>query len=119
MANFYSNENFPYPTVTELRRLGHDVLTAAEADNANKFIPDERVAEFAHQNGRILLTFNRKDFLKIHRQLTESGQTHSGIFICTLDLDFKRLAENIHAAALASESFESLLVRVTKSNPPQ
>ena len=26
MARFYANENFPLPTVEELRRLGHDVL---------------------------------------------------------------------------------------------
>ncbi|MCL4832054.1 MAG: hypothetical protein KJZ86_06420 [Caldilineaceae bacterium] len=27
MARFYANENFPFPVVEELRRLGHDVLT--------------------------------------------------------------------------------------------
>ncbi len=27
---FYADENFPMDVVTELRRLGHDVLTALE-----------------------------------------------------------------------------------------
>jgi Domain of unknown function (DUF5615) len=28
--NLYADENFPLPVVQELRRLGHDVLTAQE-----------------------------------------------------------------------------------------
>jgi len=35
MARFYSNENFERQAVEELRALGHDVLTSAEAGNAN------------------------------------------------------------------------------------
>jgi hypothetical protein len=31
MARFYSNESFPFPAVLERRRLGHDVVTVAEA----------------------------------------------------------------------------------------
>ncbi len=31
MAALYADENFDYPVVLELRRLGHDVLTAQEA----------------------------------------------------------------------------------------
>jgi len=27
VARLYANENFPFPVVQELRRLGHDVLT--------------------------------------------------------------------------------------------
>ncbi|HQY93633.1 MAG: DUF5615 family PIN-like protein [Caldilinea sp.] len=34
MARLYANENFPYAVVQELRRLGNDVLTVAEAGNA-------------------------------------------------------------------------------------
>lgn len=36
MARFYSNENVPIQAVRELRRLGHDVLTSIEAQNANR-----------------------------------------------------------------------------------
>lgn len=34
MARLYANENFPLPVVTELRRLGHDVLTVRESGKA-------------------------------------------------------------------------------------
>ena len=30
MARLYDNENFPFPVVEELRRLGHDVATVQE-----------------------------------------------------------------------------------------
>jgi hypothetical protein len=41
MAKLYSDENFDYPVVAELRRLGHDVLTAQQG------IPDPTVLAFA------------------------------------------------------------------------
>jgi hypothetical protein len=47
MARFYSNENFPLLTVVKLRELGHEVVTALEAGNANQRISDEAVLAFA------------------------------------------------------------------------
>jgi Domain of unknown function (DUF5615) len=34
VAGFYADENFRYPVVEALRRLGHDVLTCQEGDLA-------------------------------------------------------------------------------------
>ena len=31
MARLYADENFPFPAVEALRRLGHDVLTMTKA----------------------------------------------------------------------------------------
>ena len=47
VARFYSDENIPLPVVTELRRLGHDVMTALDAGNANTSVPDPEVLGFA------------------------------------------------------------------------
>ena len=41
MARFYANENFPFPAVEELRRLGLDVLTVHETGKADRSTPDE------------------------------------------------------------------------------
>jgi hypothetical protein len=30
MASLYADENFSYPAVQELRKIGHDVLTAQD-----------------------------------------------------------------------------------------
>ncbi len=48
MARLYADENFPYPTVEALRRLGHDVLTAGEAGQAGLGIADEEVLSSPH-----------------------------------------------------------------------
>jgi len=95
-VRFYSNENFPFQSVEHLRHLGHDVLTSFEAGNANQGIPDEEVLRFANKRMRILLTLNRKHFIKRHQQ----SQLHSGIVVCTFDPDFKALAIRILTAPL-------------------
>ena len=66
MAHLYSNENFPLPAVEELRRLGHDVMTIQETGKAGQAMPDEAVLAFAWEEGRALLTLNRKHFVRLH-----------------------------------------------------
>ena len=74
MARFYSNENFPLLTVVKLRELGHEVVTALEAGNANQRISDEAVLAFAILGNRAVLTINRKHFVALHHRVdpTES-----------------------------------------------
>jgi len=67
MARLYANENFPLPVVEELRGLGHDVLTMQEAGQANQSMADESVLAFARVQGRVLLSLNRKHFIRFHR----------------------------------------------------
>lgn len=110
MVRLYSNENFPLPVVTELRKLGHDVLTVWEAGRANQGIPDEQVLAFAHANGRAVLTVNRKDFRLLHKQ----SSNHSGIIICTSDLDFAGQAQRIHATLEYYHSLVGELIRVNR-----
>jgi predicted nuclease of predicted toxin-antitoxin system len=92
MAGLYANENFRRRIVETLRELGHDVLTSFEAGNANQGIPDDEVLDFARSNNRIVLTFSRKDFIKLHYQ----NPIHSGIIVCTDDRDNIALANRIH-----------------------
>ena len=92
MARFYSNENFPLDLVTELKTLGYDILTSYEAEQANQSISDKNVLNFAHSRGRVVITFNREDFISLHRQ----GIEHSGIIICKEDRDYLGQAQKIH-----------------------
>lgn len=64
MARLYANENFPLKVVQQLRALGHDVLTVAEAGNAGQRIPDHEVLAYAVKSGRAILTINRRDFIR-------------------------------------------------------
>lgn len=110
MARFYANENFPFPVVEELRRLGHDVLTVAETGRANQQMSDPEVLEFAITESRAVLTHNRKDFFALHRQRPR----HAGIVACTFDGDFISLGRRIHAAVTAMEDMDSQLIRVNR-----
>ncbi len=84
---FYANENLTAELVETLRQLGHDVLTSYEAGNANQCIPDEQVLATATADGRAVLTFNRDDFLALHRQ----GVDHNGIVVCKDDSKVQEL----------------------------
>ena len=108
MARLYSNENFPYPVVEELRRLGHDVLTIQEIGQANQEYPDEDVLASASGDDRAVLTINRQDFIRLHRRFPD----HSGIVVCTADLDFTGQARRIHEAIQAYDSLAGLLIRI-------
>lgn len=110
MARIYANENVPLPVVEELRRLGHDVLTTWDSGNAGKAMPDEAVLEFAVARDRILITLNRKHFIRLH----SSNPNHHGIIVFSVDPDFTALAHRIHEAEEAVESLEGKLIRVNR-----
>ena len=110
MPRFYANENFPLPVVDELRRLGHDVLTTDEAGNAGRGVPDEDVLALAHNDRRILLTFNRRHFVRLH----ERGADHSGIVACTFDPAFSALAHRIHDVLEPLGDCAGRLIRVNR-----
>ncbi len=58
MRLLLADENFPIPSVRELRAEGYDVYAVAESDSS---ITDEQVIEKAITEERIILTFD-KDF---------------------------------------------------------
>ena len=115
MAKLYSNENFPKQTVDRLRKLGHDVLTSLESGKANQAIPDDQVLGFAVANERILLTLNRKHFIRLHQEKPE----HTGIIVCTYDPDFEALAQRIHELLAVQSVMKGQLVRVNRPQTPK
>ncbi len=110
MAALYTNENFPLPAVLALRQLGHDVLTIQETGRANAAESDEAVLAFAAAQNRVLVTLNRRHFIRLHNQ----SATHAGIVVCTFDPDFVALAERVHAALAAEAVMAGLLLRVNR-----
>jgi hypothetical protein len=117
MALLYADENFDYPVVARLRILGHVVLTAQQAGQANQGIPDAQLLAFAVAQGRAVLTFNRRHFLRLHLR-TISGGSHAGIIVCTNDRDVAALAQSIHQAIAALPSLANQLVRIRKLPSP-
>jgi predicted nuclease of predicted toxin-antitoxin system len=113
MALLYANENFPRKVVELLRAAGHDVLTTFEAGNAGQAISDSAVLGYAAQSNRAVLTLNRSDFIRLHRQSSK----HAGIIICTQDADVAGQAQRIHEAVSAHQDLSGLLIRVNR--PPR
>ena len=110
MANFYADEQFPYVAIARLRALGHDVLTVQEAGKGNQGIPDDEVLQFATLLERAVLTLNRRDFVKLHRQ----DSHHAGIITCTDDPDKNVLGERIHLAIQSETNFNQQLLRIVR-----
>ncbi len=110
MARLYGNENFPFPVVEELRNLGHDVVTANEAGNAGKGLPDREVLAFAVTDGRIMIAINRKHFVRLHSQ----SSSHEGIIVWSFDPDFVALARRVHAALAENMEMTGKLLRINR-----
>lgn len=110
MARLYTNENFPLPVVEELRRLEHDVLTTQESGHAGQSMPDEKVLSFAIYDNRILLTFNRRHFVRLHSE----EPNHCGIIVCSVDTDFLALTQRIHTATESNPSMNGQLIRINR-----
>jgi predicted nuclease of predicted toxin-antitoxin system len=104
----YADENFPLRVVEELRRLGHDVLTALEDGRANQSLADRDLLARATEINRALLTLNRLDFKRLHFQIPD----HGGIVICTEDPD--RVGQALRVAAAVAEvgELKGRLIRV-------
>ena len=112
MASIYANENFYRPVVAKLREFGHDVLTSLEAGQANKKIPDENVLLFAISEKRIMLTLNRRHFMRLHRVNPE----HYGIIVCTEDADFDALAVRINEVLEGVGNLGNQLIKIYRPN---
>ena len=110
MATLYTNENFPFPAAEELRRLGHDVMTVQESGLGGQSVPDRTVLRFAIDQGRCLITLNRRHFVKLH----EENPGHPGIIVCTTDSNFVALATRIDATVRGNPSVAGKLMRVNR-----
>jgi hypothetical protein len=104
----YADENFPLRVVEELRQMGHDVLTALEDGKANQSITDQDLLARATEISRAVLTLNRLDFKRLHRQMPD----HAGIIICTEDPDRVGQAKRVAAAIAAVSELSGQMIRV-------
>jgi hypothetical protein len=110
VARLFADENFPLPVVEALRRVGHDVVTLADAGKAGQALTDEAVLELATADHRAVVTLNRQHFVRVHR----ADPNHAGIIVCSLDLDFDGQAGRIDQACRTQKSVAGRLIRVNR-----
>ncbi len=111
MARLFGDENFPLPTVIELRHLGHDVVTLYETGNAGRSMTDDAVLALASADDRAVLTSNRRHFIRLHTM--QPG--HAGIIVCSFDPDFRAQAARIDAAIRNHDRVAGVLLRIERS----
>jgi len=107
---FYSNENFALEMVKMIRRLNHTVITSYDAGQANRGIPDREVLNYATSNNLAVITFNRDDFIELHK----SNIQHSGIVICKADRDYQGQVNFLHQYLQSQNSLVDRLIRIKK-----
>ena len=86
------------------------MLTTAEAGQAGIALSDHELLTRATAQGRAVLAFDRRHFIRLHGESPE----HAGIIVCTFDTDFAALASRIDAALHATPALESQLLRVNR-----
>jgi len=65
--------------VERLRPRGFDVLTAREAGKGSE--PDDAQPAYATGVDRVLLSYNRRDFRRLHQDWSSAGRGHGGIVL--------------------------------------
>jgi len=78
--------------------------------SGNQQFPDEKVLHLASEQGRALVTLNRKHFIRLHHL----NKKHGGIIVCSMDLDYPGQAHRIHQAVKSCASLAGLLIRVNR-----
>lgn len=111
MARLLADENVPLAVVVALRSLGHDIVTID--DSLGQGVVDDEVLHHARDEERAVVTLNRRDFFRLHREQPE----HEGIIACTFDPDFAGQARRIHEMLPAEGTLHGLLLRVNR--PPR
>lgn len=78
-VSFYLDEHIQTSLTDALRLRGVDILTTQEAGNIG--FNDYDQLNYAQEKGRVLLSYNKKDFAKIHYEFMKNDKSHTGIVL--------------------------------------
>jgi hypothetical protein len=104
-----ADENVPRAVVEALGAAGHDVVTVVRSELGSGASDAEVLAQ-ARADERVVVTLNRRDFFRLHREHPD----HRGIIACTSDPDFAGQARRIHEALSAGGDLRGILLRVNR-----
>ncbi len=109
MAKLYLDEDCSDKRLKKaLVEFGYDVQTTHDANNLGK--DDKTQLIYAVSQNRAIVTHNRKDFIRIHKETPK----HSGIIICTQNPNNQQLAEKIDEKIRTQDQLTNLLLRVNR-----
>lgn len=76
---YFDEDSVRKSLVESLRARGLDVTTAYEAGMIGR--DDHEHLDYATETGRVLFSFNRGDFYRIHTEYLEQNKSHAGIVL--------------------------------------
>ncbi|MFQ6054444.1 MAG: DUF5615 family PIN-like protein [Methanosarcinales archaeon] len=104
----YTNENISSVVAKVLREWSYDAISAPEAGLLTS--PDEEQMEFAVTQRRAIVTFDIKDYPRLHAEYISSGSHHCGIIV-SKQLVIKELLRRLHNL-LQTLTAEDMLDRI-------
>lgn len=105
---FLGDEDFDHIAVGYLLEWGYDVVTIQDLGLDRIKFPDEAVLQKAIDLKRVLLTHNRRHFIRLHAR----NDHHFGIIVCTQSRQHKRLAEKIVEILEDSDEIDGQLIKI-------
>jgi len=76
---FLLDEDIAPAVAAGLRRVGIDCLSVYDPGSTQRGASDAAHLVRAAGEGRVLVTFNRKDFQALHTEWQDAGLSHAGI----------------------------------------
>lgn len=104
------DEDFNHKVLKGLADASYDVTSIKELGLDRQWFSDEDVLKMAIELGRVVLTHNKRDFIRLHRKTDE----HQGIITCYQTSDHETLTSKILQLLEEVDSFENKLFRVYK-----
>lgn len=74
------DEMIPGRIADQLRSSSRDCIAVSE-DVALRGLEDAEVFAFAQSEGRVVVTYDRDDYLELHREYVRDARTHEGLVI--------------------------------------
>ncbi len=111
MARFYLDEDIDPEVGIILEQHAHNVVHAY--DLGNRAVPDPQHLLVAAEAGRVLVTFNRRDFQTLHQFWTALNiwgnldYRHAGILTTWGQIDAKSWAGLLHNLAFRNQELEN------------
>lgn len=80
---FLLDEDVSYRVAVGLRTRDINAVSVHEIGRADLEIADEEQLVFAAAQGRVLVTYNRRDYQELDARWRERGKAHFGIIWCS------------------------------------
>ncbi len=106
---FLLDEDLSYRVAEGLRRRGVDAISVHEVGRANRQVSDAEQLEYATQQGRVLVTYNRADYQALDALWRTQGRTHAGVLWCAeRSIPRRAIGDLIRTLAQLADQHQSL-----------